>query len=36
MTAYGECHPNLVKHDRRYPTPEVLLGRTVAGYDDTR
>src|SRR5262245_957431 len=35
VKAYGECHPNLVKHDKRYPTPETLLKRTVAGYDDT-
>src|SRR5688572_7786468 len=32
--AYGECWPNLVKHDRRFPTPEYLQKRTVAGYDD--
>ncbi len=32
--AYGECWPNLVKHDRRYPTAEYLQKRTVAGYDD--
>src|SRR5262249_9760132 len=33
LKAYGECHPNLVKHDRRYPTREYLWQRTVAGYD---
>jgi hypothetical protein len=33
--AYGECYPNLVKHDARYPKPEDLLRRTVAGYDST-
>jgi hypothetical protein len=32
LKAYGECHPNLVKHDRRYPTQEDLWRRTVAGY----
>src|SRR4051794_1241958 len=35
VKAYGECYPNLVKHDPRYPKPESLLARTVAGYDDT-
>src|SRR3954469_6221805 len=34
VKAYGECYPNLVKNDRRYPPPEVLLKRTVAGYND--
>jgi hypothetical protein len=33
LKAYGACHPNLVKHDRRYPTLEHLWQRTVAGYD---
>src|SRR6266852_4091067 len=35
VKAYGECYPNLVQHDARYPKPEVLLARMVAGYDDT-
>jgi hypothetical protein len=35
VKAYGECYPNLVLHDSRYPKPEVMLARTVAGYDDT-
>ncbi len=35
VKAYGECYPSLVQHDRRYPRPEALLRRTVAGYDDT-
>jgi dienelactone hydrolase len=35
VKAYGECYPNLVLHDSRYPKPDVLLARTVAGYDDT-
>ena len=35
VKAYGECYPNLVQHDPRYPRPEDLLRRTVAGYDDT-
>jgi hypothetical protein len=34
VNAYGECYPNLVKHDPRYPKPELLLRRTVAGYED--
>ena len=33
--AYGECYPKLVQHDPRYPKPEELLRRTVAGYDNT-
>lgn len=35
IDAYGQCFTNLVQHDARYPTPEVLRQRTVAGYDDT-
>jgi len=35
VKAYGDCYPNLVKHDARYPQPEILLERTVAGYGDT-
>jgi hypothetical protein len=35
VKAYGQCYPNLVLHDSRYPKPDVLLTRTVAGYDDT-
>lgn len=33
--AYGQCWTNLVRHDPRYPAPDVLLNRTVAGYADT-
>jgi hypothetical protein len=35
VRAYGECYPNLSKHDRHYPKPDVVLKRTVPGYDDT-
>jgi hypothetical protein len=35
VKAYGECYPSLAKHDARYPAPEDLLKRTIAGYDDT-
>jgi len=35
VSAYGQCYPSLVRHDPRYPRPEQLLARTVAGYDDT-
>ena len=35
LDAYGECRPNLVQHDARYPTKESLRQRTVAGYNDT-
>lgn len=34
VKAYGECHPNLMKHDKRYPDPKSLRERTVAGYAD--
>src|SRR5213592_2847111 len=34
VKAYGECYLNLVPHDARYPNPDLLLSRTVAGYDD--
>jgi hypothetical protein len=33
VKAYGECYPNLVRHDARYPPPEKLLRRTVSGYE---
>ncbi|MBI2947691.1 MAG: DUF1593 domain-containing protein, partial [Verrucomicrobia bacterium] len=35
LKAYGECFPNLVKHDARYPKAETLWQRTVPGYNDT-
>ena len=35
IRAYGDCWPNLVRHDARYPSAEQLLARTVAGYNDT-
>ncbi len=35
VKAYGECWPNLVQHDARYPKPAALLARTVSGTDDT-
>jgi hypothetical protein len=35
LKAYGQCYPNLVRHDERYPTKEHLWQRTVAGYKDT-
>src|SRR5947209_5003080 len=35
VKAYGECWPNLAQHDARYPRPEALLSRVVAGYDDS-
>lgn len=33
LGAYAVCYPNLVQHDSRYPKPDVLLKRTVAGYE---
>ena len=35
IRAYGQCYPNLVRHDPRYPSPERLLEVTVPGYEDT-
>jgi hypothetical protein len=32
LKAYEACYLNLVKHDRRFPTPAHLWGRTVPGY----
>jgi len=34
LDAYRQCHANLAQHDPRYPAPEALWARTVAGYDD--
>ena len=34
LDAYAKVHPNLVKHDSRYPTPEYLRERTVLGNVD--
>src|SRR5688572_28124278 len=35
VKAYGECWTNLVQHDARFPAPDLLLERTVAGHDGT-
>lgn len=35
VRAYGECHPNLVVHDPRFPSVEALLRTCVPGYQDT-
>lgn len=35
IRAYGECQPNLMKHDARYPKPEELRRRTVSGYAES-
>ena len=35
VNAYGECHPNLVQHDTRFPKPEFLYARVVAGYGES-
>ncbi len=34
IDAYGECYPNLVQHDARFPTAEFLQARTVPGHND--
>ena len=31
VSAYGECHPKLRKHDPRFPSKEELFRKTVAG-----
>lgn len=31
LKAYAEVHPNLVKHDPRFPAPEFLQSRTLLG-----
>jgi hypothetical protein len=31
LDAYAKVYPNLIKHDRRYPTPEFLQARTLLG-----
>src|SRR5829696_3205676 len=35
VKAYGECWTNLVQHDSRYPAPDGLLARTVAGHENS-
>jgi hypothetical protein len=35
LDAYERCYPNLVRHDRRYPSPAALRRRTVPGYEET-
>jgi cellulose-binding protein len=35
LDAYAEVYPNLVKHDKRYPTPEYLRVRTLLGNVET-
>lgn len=35
LTAYAEVYPNLLKHDRRYPSPEFLRSHTYLGNVET-
>jgi len=35
LDAYEQCFTNLVQHDPRFPAPELLRQRTVAGYSST-
>ncbi len=35
LDAYAACWPLLSQHDPRYPTPDVLRSKAVAGYDDS-
>ncbi|HEX7859524.1 MAG TPA: DUF1593 domain-containing protein [Verrucomicrobiae bacterium] len=34
INVYGECHPNLIQHDPRFPKPEQLLARVLVGYGE--
>jgi hypothetical protein len=34
LRAYAQCYSHLAQHDSRYPSPEQLWTRTVAGYED--
>src|SRR5262245_8969799 len=34
IDAYGQVQPNLLKHDKRFPSHEQLWQVTVPGYDD--
>src|SRR5688572_7206346 len=34
VKAYGECHPNLVQHDSRFPAPGFLLSRVLVGHGE--
>jgi hypothetical protein len=34
VKAYGECHPNLVQHDPRFPAPEFLMARVLVGHGE--
>ena len=34
LDAYAECHPNLLRHDPRFPDPVQLRAKTVPGYGD--
>jgi hypothetical protein len=36
LKAYAECYPRLSRHDARYPPPQQLWERTVAGHDSTQ
>ncbi len=35
INAYGQCFTNLVQHDARFPSPETLNQKAVAGYNST-
>jgi CubicO group peptidase (beta-lactamase class C family) len=35
LKAYDQCWTNLVQHDPRFPTREMLWNRAVAGYNDS-
>ena len=35
VKAYGNCYPNLVRHNADFPQPDYLLDCTVSGYANT-
>src|SRR5436190_19590525 len=35
VRAYGQCWSNLVQHDPRYPHPDQVIARTIAGHNGT-
>ena len=34
VNAYGDCYPNLLQHDSRFPKPEFLLSRILIGFGE--
>ncbi|MGZ8900555.1 MAG: DUF1593 domain-containing protein [Limisphaerales bacterium] len=34
VNAYGDCYPNLVQHDPRFPKPDSLMSRVLVGHGE--